>query len=156
MELASTPRCVCHMKGMEVPSVKPLGQAPMGMEGASCGEHERESCLRTGLEGTFMPFVLPCLKSLKSSEGGEGSFVEVGGGVTLRFDPKRPFADLSEEAAFPAIIASFAQRSDGSDGSDGSFSPGGLVRGDHIARLSARFHAVKADDTPSFPFGLTA
>ena len=58
MELASTPRCVCHMKGMEVPSVKPLGQAPMGMEGASCGEHERESCLRTGLEGTFMPFVL--------------------------------------------------------------------------------------------------
>ena len=80
MELASTPRCVCHMKGMEVPSVKPLGQAPMGMEGASCGEHERESCLRTGLEGTFMPFVLPCLKSLKSSEGGEGSFVEVGGG----------------------------------------------------------------------------
>ena len=30
------------MKGMEVPSVKPLGQAPMGMEGASCGEHERD------------------------------------------------------------------------------------------------------------------
>ena len=89
MELASTPRCVCHMKGMEVPSVKPLGQAPMGMEGASCGEHERESCLRTGLEGTFMPFVLPCLKSLKSSEGGEGSFVEVGGvGGYLAFRPK--------------------------------------------------------------------
>jgi len=28
------------MKGIEVPSVTPLGQAPMGMEGASCGEHE--------------------------------------------------------------------------------------------------------------------
>ena len=37
-----------HMKGVEVPSDTPLGQAPMGMEGASCGEHERESCLRTG------------------------------------------------------------------------------------------------------------
>ena len=57
------------MKGMEVPSVKPLATGTDGeMEGASCGEHERESCLRTGLEGTFMPFVLPCLKSLKSSE----------------------------------------------------------------------------------------
>ena len=96
MELASTPRCVCHMKGMEVPSVKPLGQAPMGMEGASCGEHERESCLRTGLEGTFMPFVLPCLKSLKSSEGGEGSFVEVGGGgVPCVSTPKRSICGLS-------------------------------------------------------------
>ena len=27
-----------HMMGTEVPSVTPLGQAPMGMEGALCGE----------------------------------------------------------------------------------------------------------------------
>ena len=40
-----------------------------------------------------------------------------------------------------------------SDGSDGSFSPGGLVRGAHVARVSARFRAVKASDAPSFPFG---
>ena len=25
-----------HMKGVEVPSITPLGQGPMGMEGASC------------------------------------------------------------------------------------------------------------------------
>ena len=45
-----------HMKGVEVPSDKPLGQAPMGMEGASCREPPRESCLKTDLEGAFVAF----------------------------------------------------------------------------------------------------
>ena len=54
--MASTPRYVCHMKGVEVPSDTPLGQAPMGMEGASCREPPRESCLETDLEGAFIAF----------------------------------------------------------------------------------------------------
>ena len=45
-----------HMKGVEVPSDTPLGQAPMGMEGASCREPPRESCLETDLEGAFVAF----------------------------------------------------------------------------------------------------
>ena len=45
-----------HMMGTEVPSVTPLGQAPMGMEGASCQEPPRESCLKTDLEGAFVAF----------------------------------------------------------------------------------------------------
>jgi len=44
-----------HMKGVEVPSDTPLGQAPMGMEGASCREPPRESCLETDWKAPSLP-----------------------------------------------------------------------------------------------------
>ena len=80
-----------------------------------------------------------------------------GGEGYLAFRPKNgrlrtPAREGRKAPSLPSSLRS-ANRS---DGSDGSFSPGGLVRGDHVARLSARFHAVKADDAPSFPFGLIA
>ena len=45
-----------HMKGVEVPSDTPLGQAPMGMEGASSENAVRgaEGILRK--EGAFVAF----------------------------------------------------------------------------------------------------
>ena len=45
-----TPRATCatlsHMKGTEVPSVTPLGQAPMGREGASCASSKGNPAFR--------------------------------------------------------------------------------------------------------------
>ena len=54
-----------HMMGTEVPSVTPLGQAPMGMEGASCVER----ILPQNLPGRRLRcLLLRCLEAPKSGE----------------------------------------------------------------------------------------
>ena len=69
-----TATTLLHMKSTEVPSVTPLGfGASTDGDGkhlmhVETGEPKRESFVRTGLEGAFEPFVLRCLKPLKSSE----------------------------------------------------------------------------------------
>ena len=59
-----------HMKGMEVPSITPLGQGPMGMEGASCRDAAKGILPRnvTCAGRRLRCLLLRCLKAPKSGE----------------------------------------------------------------------------------------
>ena len=57
-----------HMKGVEVPSDTPLGQAPMGMEGASLESTKGNLASEPGPGRRLRCLLLRCLKAPKSGE----------------------------------------------------------------------------------------